>query len=129
MKQYKKDGKIYNLPIRIEREDNSVVLTNDQQLILKSGYEIFIKEQTKQTVQQLINLSDQKINKQTDAKILNDFVWNNQEFYLTMENQTNFANMYIASRYLKFPQQVKTKTGFYEIKNRFECERFYLARN
>jgi hypothetical protein len=44
-----------------------------------------------------------------------------------MENQTNFANMFIARDYLIFPQVIKTKTGFYEIKDKAECEQFYLA--
>jgi hypothetical protein len=35
--------------------------------------------------------------------------------------------MFIARDYLTFPQKIKTKTGFYEIKDKSECEQFYLS--
>ena len=38
------------------------------------------------------------------------FTFDGHEFYLTMENQTNFANMFIAREYfLEYPQKRKLK--------------------
>ena len=75
----------------------------------------------------LIQESNDEINKRTDAKILNNFVWKESEFYLTAENQMNFANMYIAKDYLTYPQTVKTKTGFIELSSAQEVTEFYLS--
>lgn len=67
------------------------------------------------------------VNQQTDDKILNDFVWRDNEFYLTIENQTNFANMYIAKDFLEFPQTIKTKFGYMEIETKEDVQDFYLS--
>lgn len=128
MKQYIKDNKIYNLPICIT-ENDTLIYTNDEIRILAAGYTEYKKEVVKPviTLEQLIQESDAQINAETDTAILNEFIFKDNEFYLTLENQTNFANMYIAREHLTFPQMVKTKAGFYEIKDIAECEEFYLA--
>lgn len=127
MKQYIKDNKIYNTPVQIKTEDGKLIYTNNETLILQNGYTIYSSETYKPTLEELIAESDNSINVQTDAKILNDFIFKGEQFYLTMENQTNFANMFIAKDYLNFPQAVKTKTGFYNIRDKYQCEQFYLA--
>ena len=67
------------------------------------------------------------INKRCDNAILNDFKWRDNEFYLSMENQMNFANMYTAKDLLTYPQTIKTKTGYIELQNSKEVTEFYLA--
>lgn len=123
MKQYIKDGKIYTLPIKIV-DENSFKQTYKHEDIIAAGYVEYIH---KRTMDNLIAESDLNINKMTDEKILNGFRWNDHEFYLTAENQMNFANMYIAKDYLIYPQTIKTKTGYIELKNAKEVSDFYLA--
>lgn len=67
------------------------------------------------------------INKKCDKAILNDFKWKDHEFYLSMENQMNFANMFMAKDYLTYPQTIKTKTGYIELQNAEEVTEFYFA--
>lgn len=124
MKRYIKNNKIYDLPIVIQK-DGKTICTNNQTLILENGYEIYTPP--KKSIEQLIQESVERINKQTDEKILNDFVWNENEFYLTMQNQTNFANMYISRDYLSYPITIKTKTGFMNLSNQEQVTDFYLA--
>ena len=126
MKQYIKDNKIYNAPIRIGEGDN-VLYTNDDNLLKQYGYVEYVYTEVKKPLIQLIEESDKKINEETDKKILNDFVYEGNEFYLTTENQTNFANMFIARDFLTYPQMVKTKTGFMQIDNVSDVSGFYLA--
>lgn len=126
MKQYIKDNEIYNAPIRIE-EGNKVLYTNDDNLLKKYGYIEYVYTEVKKPLETLIAESDAEINKETDEKILNDFVYDGNEFYLTTENQTNFANLFIARDLLKYPQMVKTKTGFMQIDNVSDVSGFYLA--
>ena len=126
MKQYIKDNKIYNAPIRIE-EGDKVLYTNDETELKKYGYIEYVYEAPKKSLEQLIEESDAEINKETDEKILNDFKYNGNEFYLTTENQTNFAHMFIARDFLEYPQMVKTKTGFMQIDNVGAVSGFYLA--
>lgn len=124
MKRYIKDNKIYSLPIVIQK-DGKTICTNNQTLILENGYSIYTPP-TK-SVEQLIQESVERINKETDEKILNNFVWNENEFYLTMENQTNFANMFISKEYLSYPITIKTKTGFMNLSDQSQVKDFYLA--
>ena len=126
MKQYIKDGIVYNAPVRIE-VGNNAIYTNDETELKKYGYIEYVYEVPKKSLEQLIAESDSEINKETDEKILNDFVYNGNEFYLTTENQTNFANLFIARDLLTYPQMVKTKTGFMQIDNVGEVSGFYLA--
>ncbi len=124
MKRYIKNNKIYDLPIVIQK-DGKTICTNNQTLILENGYEIYTPPA--KSIEQLIQESVQRINKETDEKILNNFVWKENEFYLTMENQTNFANMYISRDYLAYPITIKTKTGFMNLNNKQQVTEFYLA--
>lgn len=126
MKQYIKDNKIYNAPIRIEDGDK-FTFTNDNELLKQYGYIEYVKPEYKPTLEELIEQSNQSINQETDEKILNGFVYDGAEFYLTTENQTNFANLFIARDFLEYPQQVKTKDGFMQIDNVEEVSGFYLA--
>lgn len=126
MKQYIKDGIVYNAPVRVE-VGNNAIYTNDEQELKKYGYIEYVYEAPQKSLEQLIKESDEEINKETDEKILNDFKYNGNEFYLTTENQANFANLFIAKEFLTYPQQVKTKTGFMQIDNVSEVSGFYLA--
>lgn len=126
MKQYIKDNKIYNTPVQIE-QGGKITFTNDDTLLKKQGFNEYVFEPVKKTKEQLIEQSNESINKLTDEKILNGFVFKDAEFYLTMQNQTNFANMFIAKDYLTYPQQVKTKDGFIKLNNIEEVSEFYLA--
>ena len=122
--KYTKDNKIYTLPIKIETE-KGISYTNNEEIILANGYSIYVKP--KPSLESLIRLSEERINSETDDIILNNFVYQDNEFYLTMENQTNFANMFIAKDFLTYPQRVKTKTGFMELNSKEEVQMFYLA--
>ena len=126
MKQYIKDNKIYNAPIKIKNGDE-IIISSDAEFLKQYGYEVYISQPAQISLEDEIKMSNERINKETDEKILNDFVWNDNEFYLTMENQQNFANMYLAKEILTFPQTVKTKTGFAIIENVGELSGFYFA--
>ena len=127
MKQYIKDEEIFDLPIIIQNEDGTVSCTNDEAVILAAGYEEYIYEPQKKPLEILIQESDNEINKETDEKILNEFTWKENEFYLTSENQMNFANMFMAKDYLTYPQTIKTKTGFIQLSSTVEVAEFYLS--
>lgn len=127
MKQYIKDEEIFDLPIIIKNDDGTVSCTNDEAAILAAGYEEYVYEPPKKSLETLIQESDNLINRETDEKILNDFVWNENEFYLTSENQMNFANMFMAKDYLTYPQTIKTKTGFIQLSGTAEVTEFYLS--
>lgn len=124
MKRYIKDNKIYSLPIVIQK-DGKTICTNNEAIILQNGYEIYTPPE--KSIEQQIQLSIKRINKQTDEKILNDFTWKDNEFYLTMQNQTNFANMFIAKDYMDYPITIKTKTGFTILSNQQQVTDFYLS--
>lgn len=79
------------------------------------------------TLESAIHKSDSEINKETDRKILNDFTWMGESFYLTMENQFNFKNLYDLREMRTYPVLIKTKTGFMELDNADEVAQFYLA--
>ncbi len=129
--KYTKDGKIYDLPIllEVEKEENGVVTkikryTTDKTLILSAGYTEYVAP--KQPLSVLIEQSDEAINGVTDVKILNEFEYNGERFYLTTENQINFGNMYIIRDVLQYPITVKTQEGFLELKNAEEVSDFYM---
>ena len=122
--KYIKDNKIYTTPIKIETS-NGVSYTNDEKTILENGYSIYVKP--KPSLESLIRLSEERINSETDEVILNNFVYKNNEFYLTIENQTNFANLFIAKDFLTYPQKIKTKTGFMELNSKEDVQSFYLS--
>lgn len=144
-KRYIKDGKTYFTPIQIpkeveyikkEKNENGeeievkktkkiIQYTNVEKDILEAGYEVYIAP--KISVETLVMRSNNTINKQTDNKILNDFVWNGNGFYLSMENQFNFKNLYDLRSVREYPITIKTKDGFTTLKSIKEVEDFYLS--
>lgn len=137
-KRYIKDGKVYSLPIAFEKQveiteketGNKIkkvvtVYTNNEKAILDAGYKVYTP--AKRTLESLIMQSNTKINRQTDRKILTDFVYNGYKFYLTMENQFNFKNLYDLRFVREYPVMVKTADGFMQLDNAEHVETFYLA--
>ena len=126
MKQYIKDGKIYNLPVEVKIGDE-VTYTNNEMFLKEHGYEEYIQKPYKPTMEEEIENSVKTINRETDEKILNDFVWKDNEFYLSLENQFNFKNLYDLRDIKEYPITIKTKTGFTTLNDVQEVEEFYLA--
>ena len=128
MKQYIKDGKIYNLPVKVKIGDE-VTYTNNEKFLKEHGYEeyIFVPTPYKPTMEEELEKSVETINKETDERILNDFRWNGNEFYLSLENQFNFKNLYDLRERKEYPITIKTKTGFTTLEDVKEVEEFYLA--
>ena len=128
MKQYIKDGKIYNLPIEV-KIGNETAYTNNEKFLKENGYEeyIFVPTPYKPTLEEAIENSVKTINEETDMKILNDFMWNGEEFFLSLENQFNFKNLYDLRNMKEYPVTIKTKTGFTTLKNEHDLSSFYLA--
>ena len=81
----------------------------------------------KLSVETLVKRSVETINRETDERILNDFVWNGNEFYLSLENQFNFKNLYDLRNMKEYPITIKTKTGFTTLNDVHDVEEFYLA--
>ena len=126
MKQYIKDGKIYNLPVEVKIGDE-VTYTNNEMFLKEHGYEEYIQKHYKPTMEEEIEQSVTTINKETDVRILNDFVWRDNEFYLSLENQFNFKNLYDLRERKEYPITIKTKTGFTTLNDVQDVEEFYLA--
>ena len=126
MKQYIKDGKIYNLPVEVKIGDE-VTYTNNEMFLKEHGYEEYIQKPYKPTMEEELKKSVETINKETDERILNDFVWKDNEFYLSLENQFNFKNLYDLREMKEYPITIKTKTGFTTLNDVQEVEEFYLA--
>lgn len=126
MKQYIKDGKIYNLPVEVKIGDE-VTYTNNEMFLKEHGYEEYIQKPYKPTMEDEIENSIRLINEETDKKILNNFVWNGNEFYLSLENQFNFKNLYDLREMKEYPVTIKTKTGFTTLEDEYELSSFYLA--
>lgn len=124
MKKYIKDNKVYTTPITIIDGDKQIV-TNSDKKIKKYGYIEYVEP--KRSLEVLIEESNERINRETDEKILSGFVWNGEEFYLTMENQFNFKTMYDMRDYRNFPITVKTKTGFTTIDDVNALSGFYFS--
>ena len=125
MKQYIKDGKIYNLPVEVKIGDE-VTYTNDEKFLKENGYEEYVPTLYKPTMEEEIEESVKNINKETDERILNDFVWRDNEFYLSLENQFNFKNLYDLREMKEYPITIKTKTGFATLNDEYELSSFYL---
>ena len=125
MKQYIKDGKIYNLPVEVKIGDE-VTYTNNEKFLKEHGYEEYVPTPYIPTMEEEIEDSIKMINEETDEKILNDFVWNGNEFYLSLENQFNFKNLYDLRERKEYPITIKTKTGFTTLNDKREVEEFYL---
>jgi hypothetical protein len=69
----------------------------------------------KPSLQEIQDLIYSYYNKQTENKIINDFEWNNKEFYLSKENQINYQMYHnaILSGSMRFPLRVKLKDNSY----------------
>lgn len=126
MKRFTKDGKTYKAPLIIT-DGGKQIITTDVKIAENYGYAVYIPPVYKPSLNTLIEDSNNNVNQETDNKILNEFIYKDNEFYLTMENQTNFANMFMARDYLEYPQKVKTKTGFIDLNTPEEVTEFYLA--
>ena len=126
MKQYIKDGKIYNLPVEVKIGDE-VTYTNNEMFLKEHGYEEYIQKPYKPTMEEEIEDSVKMINRETDERILNDFVWKDNEFYLSLENQFNFKNLYDLREVKEYPITIKTKTGFTTLNDVHDVEEFYLS--
>lgn len=144
-KRYIKEGNIFFTPIQIpkeveyiEKEKNEngeeievkktkkiIQYTNVEKDILEAGYKVY--EAPKLSVETLVMRSVNSINRQTDEKILNGFIYNGNEFYLSMENQFNFKNLYDLRDQREYPVTVKTKSGFIALNNAEEVADFYLS--
>lgn len=125
MKQYMKDGMIYNLPVEVKIGDE-ITYTNNEKFLKENGYEEYVPTPYKPTMEEEIENSIRMINEETDRKILNDFVWNGNEFYLSIENQFNFKNLYDLRDSREYPITIKTKTGFTTLEDVRDVECFYL---
>ena len=143
--RYIKEGKIYFTPIQIQKEveyiekekneageeievkktKNVIQYTNVEKDILEAGYKVYVAP--KISVETLVKRSVETINRETDERILNDFRWNGNEFYLSLENQFNFKNLYDLRERKEYPITIKTKTGFTTLEDVREVEEFYLA--
>ena len=126
MKQYIKDGKIYNLPVEVKIGDE-VTYTNNEMFLKEHGYEEYIQKPYKPTMEEEIEKSVETINRETDERILNDFVWKDNEFYLSLENQFNFKNLYDLREIKEYPITIKTKTGFTTLNDVQDVEEFYFS--
>jgi hypothetical protein len=144
-KRYTKDNKVYNTPIKIEKTieyiekekneageeievkktKNVIQYTNVEKDILEAGYKVYVAP--KISVETLVKRSNETINREIDRKILNDFVWKDNEFYLSMENQFNFKNLYDLRSVKKYPITIKSKTGFITLESAEEVEDFYIS--
>ena len=143
-KKYIKDNRVYTTPIKIQKEveyiekeknENGEEIeikktkkitkyTNVEKDILEAGYSVYVTP--KLSVETLVKRSIETINRETDERILNDFVWNGNEIYLSMENQFNFKNLYDLRERKEYPVTIKTKTGFTTLNDVREVEEFYL---
>lgn len=126
MKQYIKDGKIYNLPITIQIQDKKII-TNNAILLKQHGYQEYMYSQYMLSIEKLIENSNEYYNKICDEKILNDFVWKDNEFYLSLENQFNFKNLYDLRKLKEYPITIKSKKGFVLLENQQQLQDFYLS--
>ena len=104
---------------------NKRVFNPTEERLLADGWVKF--EPPKNSLDFLISESNEEINQETDDRILNDFTWMGETFYLTMENQFNFKNLYDLREMRTYPVLIKTKTGFMELDNADEVAQFYLA--
>ena len=97
---------------------------------------VFYKKQTaKPTIEQVKKAVLDDINKQTDEKILNGFVWNDMPVYLSDENQRNFSEaqriaMIMPDAILpvtfKLGEQADETPIYYEFTTAEELTGFYL---
>ena len=114
------------MPVEVKIGDE-VTYTNNEKFLKENGYEEYVPTLYKPTMEEEIEDSVKMINEETDERILNDFVWKDNEFYLSIENQFNFKNLYDLRDIKEYPITIKTKTGFITLEDVKEVEDFYLA--
>ena len=93
--------------------------------LLEDGWSQYIAPE--KSVEQLIQESDERINKETNENILTGFSWHGEQFYLSLENQFNFKNLYDLRALKEYPVLLKTCSGFMQLDNATEVEDFYIA--
>ena len=123
-KYIKKEKNENGEEIEIKKTKKIIQYTNVEKDILEAGYKVYVAP--KISVETLVKRSIENINRETDKKILNNFVWNGNEFYLSLENQFNFKNLYDLRENKEYPVTIKTKTGFTTLNDVREVEEFYL---
>ena len=126
MKQFIKDGTIYNFPAEVKIGDK-ITYTNDENFLNENGYIEYTPTPYELTMEEEIERSIKLINEETDNKILNGFVWNGHEFYLSMENQFNFKNLFDLRDTREYPITIKTKNGFTTLEDIYQLSGFYLS--
>lgn len=77
--------------------------------------------------QEIIQLLRARIDKATDAKILNDFEYQEHEFLLTLENQINYKTEYDLRAALTYPHRVKAKDEYFILNSAEEYASFALT--
>lgn len=126
-------GKIINNKIVFPpvNDGNKMNVYQDSEWLIANGFHELTEEELKSVREAEIKERNKRrieaINKRCDNEILNDFKWKDNEFYLSMENQMNFANLYTAKDLLTYPQTIKTKTSYIELQNANEVTEFYIA--
>ena len=126
-------GKIVNNKIVYPpvNDGNKMNVYNDEQWLQANGFHELTDEEIKSVKNVERKILNKKrinaLNKKCDNAILKNFKWRDHQFYLTTENQINFANMFMAKDYLTYPQTIKTKTGYIELQNAEEVTQFYFA--
>lgn len=77
--------------------------------------------------QEVIAILEARIDTETDKLILTGFAWNENSFYLSLENQMNFKALNDIRDSLTYPVKVKTQTAYAMIADAIEYHSFYLA--
>ena len=108
----------------IDRKYTKITPTNNYQIWDKQQNNWVIDESKRV---ELIRLNRDKINGETEHKIINDFIFNEVNFKLTAENQRNFDNECRMRESLNYPHKIKSVDGYYMLKNADEYQAFYLA--
>ena len=108
----------------ITKGNNPVLQKPSKYHILDDKYNWIIDESKRD---ELIRLNRNKINTETDAKILTGFKHNSVKFKLSIENQINFSADVQRRDSLNYPRKIKALNGYYEIKNAESYLTFYNA--
>lgn len=88
--------------------------------------------QTPITIEDLIDLCDDKRNPITENNIINGFDWppsGGVRFYMSQENQINFSNLYMLSVQDKvsYPKTIWSGVDTFQLVDKKAVEDFYLA--
>ena len=77
--------------------------------------------------QELIKLLETRIDKHTDETIFNGFVYDGNNYYLSIENQINFKGLNDIRETLTYPVKIKHQNGYAMIASSADYHQFYLA--